>query len=131
MGAKEFIEKIKSGEAQVLTLVRAKELYGENIAYFAGGYYQPYTGQFKVGHIISEWDKQAFSEPIDGFKNRQEYWDSYMNKSQREREQNTMILMDYEGNNTFMKAHPLNETFYDEQTFTLSDADREVYFIKL
>ena len=51
-----------------------------------------------------------------------------MSEKQLETVDKTLMLLDSDGKDKFIKTH-LNMNFFDEPTFTCSDADREVYYL--
>lgn len=129
MTTKEFNQKIKDGEAKVLTLEAAKELKGKTIfwTYFGYEHNQQVILENKVGDIISELD-YAENEPLDGWKSRADYWRSYMSAEKLQKCKDTLMLLDADGQSTYMYCYLYSE-FFDEPTFTCSDEDRCVYYI--
>jgi hypothetical protein len=115
---------------QILTLEKAKELKGKKIFTTNAEYKanRPTVNEFVVGRIISQWDL-ALLEECPGFNNRQEYWLSYMNPNQIDECKEKLILLDINGKKIHV-AHTGRYNFYNEPTFTGSDADREVYYIE-
>lgn len=81
----------------------------------------------KVGDIVSELEYYS-NQPCEGYESRADYWKSYMSEKQLETVGKTLMLLDSDGKDKFIKAH-LNMNFFDEPTFTCSDADREVYYL--
>lgn len=131
MKISEFIEKIESGEAKVLTLKEAKNLIGKEIywCYFGYEHNENKVSTLKVGNIVSE--KEYYTtidnSPVEGFANRFEYWVSKVPSAAKKAEKNLMIL-DENNKMTYIYCHKDNP-YYKEQTFTCSDMDREVYFM--
>jgi len=116
---------------QILTVDIAKSLIGKRIqtAYFG------YSGQdgddaFVVGQVISELEyyrnlKEECYQNNPKFKNRAEYWESYMTKEQL-LDANKMVIITADGRNTFIYAHHFNDG-----AFTCSDSDRFVYYVEV
>lgn len=76
MNAKGFIEKMKSGEAKVLTVKVAKLLKGKRIAWMYFGYKgQNSVKEMTVGDIVTELDYNE-AQPCEGFSSRADYWRS-------------------------------------------------------
>lgn len=132
MTVKEFIQKIDNGEAKVLTVEAAKELRGKTIKWMYFGYEGNYNAveEMVVGNIVSEWDYYK-TQPCEGYDSRTAYWETYMDESRINSLKNTMLLLDEEGNNSFIRCYPKGESFFKVPTFTCSDADREVYYIEV
>lgn len=116
---------------EILTLKKAQELKGKRIGYSACG--DPangkYTGEVVVGDIISEWDYYK-TQPCEGWESRTAEWESWMTDKQKDEAKNTMLLLDENGNFQpyFIKAYCGKYSYFDEDTFSLSDADRPVFF---
>lgn len=129
MTTKEFNEKIQNGEAQVLTLEKAKQLKGKRIlwSYFPDRANHQEVSEMTVGNIISEWDFNK-TQPMEGYASRTDYWKSYFSQSKIEESKGKLILLDEDGRNHYIYCHTL-ERFFDEPTFTCSDADREVFIV--
>lgn len=133
MKIKEFIEKIESGDAKVLTLKEAKKLIGKEIywCYFGYEHNDNKVSTLKVGNIVSE--KEYYTtidnSPVEGFPNRYEYWVNKLHKVAKESEKN-LIILDADNKNTYIRCYHKNP-YYKEPTFTCSDSDREVYFIEI
>lgn len=127
---KEFVNKIKSGEAKVLTVKRAKKLKGQKILWMYFGY----SGNINtvremiVGEIISELSYYE-NQPCEGYKSRAEYWRSYMNPDQLQDNRDKLLLLDEDGSESYICAHTGRFNFFEVPTFTCSDADREVYYL--
>lgn len=132
MTVREFIQKIKSGEAKVLTVETAKELRGKRIAwmYFGDKSNSLTVQEMTVGDIVSELDYME-TQPCEGYNSRADYWRTFMDKDRLDEAKTILILLDENGGTPFMYAHTKYHNFYDEPTFTCTDADREVYFIEL
>lgn len=117
---------------QVLTLKVAQSLMGKKIAITSPEYRmnKPSVRIFTIGEIISSWDYAARTPyPKAGFKTFQEYWNSYMTKSQIQDQINKLLLLDENGER--QAAAFVGSSFYPETTFAGSDEDREVYYIEL
>ena len=52
-----------------------------------------------------------------------------MTEEQLKEKENTLLLLDENGKNNFICAH-VNSGLFDDPTFTCSDADREVYYVR-
>ncbi len=130
MTTSEFIKKIENKKANVLTVERAGWLKGKTVYWF----YYGYTGnqnkvlKMTIGDIVSELEYYS-TQPCEGYASRAEYWKSYMTEEQLKEKENTLLLLDSDGNDKFIRAH-LNLCFFDKPTFTCSDADREIYYIR-
>lgn len=126
-----FIKKIESGEAKVLTVETAKLLRGKRIAWMYFGYRgQNTVKEMTVGDIISSLDYNE-TQPCDGFSSRSEYWRSFMTERQLDEEKTTLLLLDADGGCPYIKSFTKYFNFYDTPTFTCSDADREVFYIEI
>lgn len=126
-----FIKKIESGEAKVLTVETAKLLRGKRIAWMYFGYRgQNTVKEMTVGDIISSLDYNE-TQPCDGFSSRSEYWRSFMTERQLDEEKTTLLLLDADGSYTYINSFTKYSNFYDTPTFTCSDADREVFYIEI
>lgn len=131
MNAKEFIEKIKSGEAKVLTVKVAKLLKGKRIAWMYFGYKgQNSVKEMTVGNIVTELDYNE-TQPCEGFSSRADYWRSYMTEKQLDEKKTTLLLLQADGKCPYINAHTKYSNFYNVPTFTCTDADREVYYIEI
>lgn len=119
---------------EILTLKKALELKGKKIGYTAYGDAAngEYTGEIVIGDIVSEWDYYK-TQPCEGWKSRTDYWDSYMTEEKKEARKNTLLLLDENGNFMphYIKAYTGVWGYFDEDTFTLSDADRPVFYVEL
>ena len=130
MTTKEFNQKIKDGEAKVLTLEAAKALKGKTIiwTYFGYEHNEQYLYETNVGDIISELDYNE-TQPMEGWKSRSEYWRSYMSEAKLKQCKDTLFLLDADNQLTHINCY-LYSDFFDEPTFTCSDEDRCVYYIE-
>lgn len=129
MTTNDFLKKIESNKANVLTVERAKRMKGKTIYWSYQGYAgnQSKVSKITIGDIVSELEYYS-TQPCEGYASRAEYWKSYMTEEQLKEKENTLLLLDEEGRNQFIRAHKEYELF-DEPTFTCSDADREIYFL--
>ena len=126
-----FIKKIESGEAKVLTVETAKLLRGKRIAWMYFGYRgQNTVKEMTVGDIISSLDYNE-TQPCGEFSSRSEYWRSFMTERQLDEEKTTLLLLDADGGCPYIKSFTKYSNFYDTPTFTCSDADREVFYIEI
>lgn len=122
----DFIQRIKSGEAQVLTVEKARQLKGQRIYWMYFGYKgQNEVGEMVVGDIVNKYDYYK-SQPVEGWPSRADYWKSYMKADALQEIKDTLMLLEADGKDPFIYAFP---SAYDEPTFTCSDADREIYFL--
>lgn len=130
MKVNEFIQKIESKEARVLTVEAAKILKGETILWMYFGYSgnENEVYEMNVGDIVSELEYYS-NRPFKGYKSHADYWKSYMSEKQLKEKENTLLLLDSDGNDKFIRAN-LNCDLFNEPTFTYSDADREVYYVE-
>jgi hypothetical protein len=111
---------------EVLTVERAKELKGKTIEWFYFGYNPTKVETMVVGDIVNKWEYNK-AQPYDGYSSRTEYWKSYMSEAQMEHCKNRLILLDADGNNTYVYCDT-KDGWFKELTFVCSDSDREVYF---
>lgn len=128
-----FTSKIENGEAKVLTLESAQKMKGKHIAwmYFGDRANALQVEEMVVGDIVSSLD---YNETLvcEGFKSRSDYWRSYMTAKQLQREKDTLILLNEDGADSFIRCHMDSwKDFFNEPTFTCSDEDREVYYLIL
>ena len=130
MTKSEFIKKVENGEAKVLTVEAARKLKGKTILWMYFGYSgnENEVRKMRVGDIVSELGYYS-KQPCEGYASRAEYWKSYMTEEQLKEKENTLLLLDEEGKNQFIRAHKESDLF-DKPTFTCSDADREIYYIR-
>lgn len=112
---------------KTLTLNVAKTLKGKRIRYSAEGYDRTYSGELTAGEIVSEWDYYK-TQPCPGYPSRTAEWETWMRPERIREAKNKLILLDEEGNNKHYIYCYLNSRFFNEDTFTLSDADREVFY---
>lgn len=121
-------------KGQVLTLAKAKEMVGRTIAITSPEYKAntPRVRIFTIAKFQTTWEWGAEQPYInDKFSNRQEYWQSYMKPEQIEKQKSQLFLICAEGKVRAGAETNLDYSFYNEVTFTGSDADREVYYIEL
>ncbi len=117
--------------SEILTVETAKSLIGKRIKTLYFGYNgQNGKDEFVIGSVISELEyyrnlKEACFENHPKFRNRAEYWESYMSEDQLNNLKNTMLIITSDGRNTFIRSYPGNNG-----AFTCSDCDRFVYFQK-
>lgn len=106
METKEFIEKIETKEAKVLTVEKAKKLKGKRIAYMYFGYHgnENTVEEMVVGNIISSLDYEE-TQPLNGYESRAAYWRSYMNEKQLRKKMDTLLLLEENGNNPSIHAY--------------------------
>lgn len=115
---------------QVLTVEIAKSLLGQRIQTVYSGYRgQDGDENFVIGQVVSELEyyrnlKEECYQNNPKFKNRAEYWESYMTEKQLSEHRNKMVIITADGRNTFIYAHSFNDG-----SFTCSDSDRFVYYI--
>jgi len=123
---------VENKSAKVLTIDLANELKGRKIATLYFGYRgQDGFDEFIVGEVISELEynrnlKESCYENHPKFKNRAEYWESYMTPSELKLRRERLLLLASDGRDTYIYADPFNEG-----AFTCSDNDRFVYFIEV
>jgi hypothetical protein len=125
-------ESVKSGKAQILTVSLAESLKGKRIRTVYFGYHgQNGVDDFVVGNVVSEYEyyrnlkEDCFNDHPKGFKNRAEYWESYMSPDRIGETKNTLVLLSADGKNTRIFASKENNG-----AFTCSDSDRFVYFVE-
>lgn len=115
---------------QILTVEIAKSLIGKRIETVYSGYRgQNGEDNFVVGSVVPELEyyrnlKEDCYKNHPKFKNRAEYWESYMSEKQLTEAKTKMVLLTEDGRNTFIYAHQENKG-----VFTCSDIDREVYYV--
>ena len=131
MTKKEFIQKIDSGEAKVLTIEAANLLKGHRIAWMYFGYEgnEDVVEEMVVGDIFSEFDYNK-TQPFEGYTSRAAYWMSCMTAAKLAETKERLLLTNAEGESTHIFCEP-KSPLYDEPTFCCSDVDREVYYIEL
>lgn len=130
MTIKEFVGKINNGEASVLTLEAAKALKGDRIYWMYFGYNsnENAVSEMIVGDIVSAFD-YAKKKYMEGYTSRAAYWESYMTEEQLDEVKKKLVLLDDKGKDQGIYIHP-KYNFFDEPTFTCSDADREVFYAR-
>ena len=117
---------------QVLTVDLAKELIGKRIQTVYSGYRgQDGDDNFVIGDVVSELEyyrnlKEECYQNDPKFKNRAEYWESYMTEKQLSDLSDKMVIHNADGRNTFIYAHP-----FKEGAFNCSDSDRFVYYVEV
>lgn len=115
----------------VLTVQKALELKGKTIAYSAYGDSAngEYAGKITIGDVVSEWDYYK-TQPCEGYESRTAYWEANLKDSAKDEIKNTMLLLDEMGSYQpyFIKAYCGKYSYFKEDTFSLSDADRPVFF---
>lgn len=120
---------INGERASFLTVTDAESLKGCRIS----TYYEGYAGQdgqdsFVVGDVVSELEyyrnliEDCFPDE-GGFKNRAEYWESYMTDDQLKEKREKLVLLREDGSNTYIYC-------FDGEHFTCSDSDRWVLFVE-
>ena len=117
-------------DMKVLTVKKAQELVGKTVRWT----YIPYKFNEQIyeitliGGIVKESD-WAKTQPCNGYDSRWDYWIKELQKD-AERAENTLLLLDDNGETTGIKAYcgKYDMFGYPEPTFTCSDADREVYY---
>ena len=131
MTIKEFVEKINNGQANVLTLEAAKALKGDGIywMYFGCNGNENTVSEMIVGDIVSAFD-YAKKKYVEGYTSRAAYWESYMTEEQLDEVKTQLVLLDNEGKDRGIYCHAKSFGFFDEPTFTCSDEDREVYYVR-
>lgn len=130
-------ELAKNGTAQCLTIEAARKLEGKTIQtfYYGCDSEQDYTETFTVGKLVSEWEyyrnlKEDCYPDKNGFKNRTEYWESFMSQEQINRSKNQLELLRSDGTPTYIRYTP--EDDYDNDHYMwCSDVDRIVRYIIL
>ena len=126
----EFNQKINEGEAKVLTLEASKLLKGKTIiwTYFGYKYNKQRLYETKVGDIVSELEYYE-TQPLKGWSSRAQYWRHSMSAEDLKKIRKTLLLLDSDNQLTNINCY-LYLNFFDEPTFTCSDADRCVYYIE-
>lgn len=124
----EMRELYSNNQLQVLTAELAQNLIGKKISTLHFGYRgQDGVDTFTIGDIQSKYEI-AKNQELDGYLSRAEYWESYMKPNQLDEVKSTDCIITTEGRNTNIMCIK-NSGYFDEDTFTRSDADRCVYFI--
>lgn len=128
---KSMRQAVENKTAKVLTLDLAKQLIGKRIQTIYFGYRgQDGTDDFVVGEIVSDLEyhrnlNEDCYKNNPKFKNRAEYWESYMSESELNARKNSLKLIAADGRDTYIITQP------NENVFTCSDADRYVYFVEV
>jgi hypothetical protein len=129
MNANQIFEK-----KQLLTVERAKQLFGKKIATTAPEYRgnSPIVKIFVVGEITTQWDEVAKEQwtQDNRFRTRQEYWASFMTEKEIDEKKTNLVLLTQDGERCYT-AHTKYWNFFDVPTFTGSDADRPVFYVEL
>lgn len=125
----EMREMVKNGQVEILTTFKAKELKGKKIQVISFGYAgQDHTDEFVVGKLTSELSyyrnlkEECFKN--GEFKNRAEYWKSYMSEEQLKEKRTTKILTKEDGSTTYIYSEP-----YGEGEMWCGDDFRTVFYI--
>lgn len=118
---------------QTLTVEIAQTLIGKRIKTAYSGYLgQDGDDEFIVGEVISELEyyrqkkEECFQKSDSKFKNRAEYWESYMTEKQLKERSEKLLIITADGRNTYIYADPFNKGM-----FTCSDSDRFVSFTEI
>ncbi len=132
---REIYTAVREEKAQVLTLERARQLIGKKIATIYYGYAgQDGVEEFTVGSIQSEWDfysGKTFPDSEETYHGRWMKLDKERpSRKIVERAKNRFFIITADGAKTFIYLGENWKCYFDEPTFTSSDADREVYFIE-
>ncbi len=124
-------EAVINKTAKVLTLDLAKQLIGKRIQTIYFGYRgQDGVDDFVIGKIVSKLEynrnitEECFKNHPKGFKNRAEYWESYMSESELSKAKNRLVLVSNRGEDRAIYSD-------DNEVFFCSDIDRYVYFIEV
>lgn len=130
MTVQDFVEKIESGEAKILTVDLAKKLKGKRILWVYFGYEGNETcvNELVVGDIVTSYDYNK-NEPMEGYASKTEYWESYMSPEMLQDKKDWLMLLDSDGKDSYIYAHTGRDNFFEEPTFTCSDADRPVFYL--
>lgn len=117
-------------DMKVLTVKKAQGLVGKTIywTYIPYKFNEQIYETTLIGNIVKESD-WAKTQPCNGYDSRWDYWIKELQKD-AERAENTLLLLDDNGETTGIKAYcgKYDMFGYPEPTFTCSDADREVYY---
>lgn len=113
---------VREEKTKLLTIDAALNLKGKKIQTIYFGYRgQDGIDEFVVGEIVSDFEFYG-NQPCDGWKNRAEYWQSYMTPEELNRVKSRYMLLNEAGKNTFI--------FCDNgAVFCCSDSDRFVHYI--
>lgn len=124
-----FVFEYAKEEKALLTLAAARKLKGKKIRYSYRGYNGYSEGEMVVGDIVSDYDLAA-REPYKGYASRAEYWESFMTAEKLQDTKDELVLLDEKGeNNHFLTCFAGTKyQFFEEATFTCSDADIPVYY---
>lgn len=119
-------------DAKILTLDRARVLKGKRVRWTYPAYRinVPDTRECVVGDIITEYEL-AERTPMKGYSSQAEWWEKYKTPDALQEVKDTMIILYSDGQPTWIRLHPDWNRFFDEPTFTCSDADRPVYFVEI
>lgn len=124
-------EAVEAGKASLLTVRIAEQLKGKKISTIYFGYRgQDGFDEFVIGEVVSEIEyyrnlKEECYLNDPKFKNRAEYWESYMTEKQLLEVKNTLVIITADGRYTCIRAHQENDG-----AFTCSDRDRFVWFVE-
>jgi len=114
----------KNEELKILTVSDAKKLKGKRIQTIYFGYNgQDGVNDFIVGSIISEWELSKFEKLDNNFKNRQDYWKSYMNSDEIKNTKNKFQILTSDDKETYIYTDN-----YSNECFYCSDTDRFVKY---
>lgn len=116
---------MKLDSMKYLTIEDAKRLQGKKVLVYYPGYLdQDGTIEFVIGEVVSELEYYRHHEK--GYKgkypNRAEEWESRMNPSELQEHENKLLLLDHEGNRTYLY------TYKDSGVFNCGDDDRYCKF---
>lgn len=128
MTTKEFMQKIESGAAKVLTLEAARELKGKHILYMYFGFSPSKVAEMTIGDIVSEYEL-ASRKPMEGYDSRADYWEKKCPKYANESKEKLVLLNADGEDRDHIYCHGDSTKWFDVPTFTCSDADREVYYM--
>ena len=140
MKTNDFIRLIDEGKAKVLTLQAAKELKGKPIYWMYFGYKENENTvvETKVGEITTKYEvakntkvmDYLTGQPSEKYSSQLEMWEKEGYNTFIKEALETQVLLDANGINTNIVILPDNDTWFDEPTFTCSDADRCVFYIE-
>ncbi len=119
----ELRKAVDNKKLSILDVNVIQSLKGKRIQTIYFGYdSQDDVKDFIVGEVISQFDL-AKRHKVPDFNNMAEYWEHFLPEDRLNEYKNTLTILDNEGRQTFINAHPFNNG-----KFTCSDDDRFVFY---
>lgn len=119
-------------DAKILTIDETRGLTGKKIrwTYPADRANSPDMRECIVGDIITEY-QLAERTPMKGYSSQAEWWEKCKTPEALQEKKETFVILDSDGQPTWMRLYPGWRRFFQEPTFTCSDANRPVYFVRI